>query len=541
MTILPIAVRELRVASRRRATYWMRTALGGLAAVCWLLLLFAAQRAMRSDEMAKILFGLLGGLALAFGMFAGVVSTADCLSEERREGTLGLLFLTPLRAYDVIAGKLIASLLPTLFGLLTIIPVLALPMLMGGVSFPQFCRVGLALVLTLVWSLSLGIGISTFCREARSAVTLTLLLVVTLAGLLPLAGWGQSVWTRSPTWPIFLWWSPAYLFAQAFDAFYQWGRPVEFWGALSMVAGTALASLIASNLRLPRAWREGGEERAGAPGWKRILTLGTARWRAARRPLMEKDPFYWLATRDRAGTWLGSIIIVPLFLIWAWLWLGCAFGSRGNKGDFFSFALLAAIVLHMVLKWLAAMEASRRFGDDHRSGALELLLVTPLAPEHMVGGQRRALRRAFRTPMILAALTNAGFLLLFFVRNPMGFRPRDTLIFSEWFVAGVVMLLLDFATITYYGMWVVLRARTHNRAIMATIGRVSLLPLAILLMLWFVAVTRRSSQSTTIAMVSVVWQCLAVALDAALLFRAARALRTNFRALAAREDETGGG
>ena len=31
--------------------------------------------------------------------------TADCLSEEKREGTLGLLFLTDLRGYDIVVSS----------------------------------------------------------------------------------------------------------------------------------------------------------------------------------------------------------------------------------------------------------------------------------------------------------------------------------------------------------------------------------------------------------------------------------------------------
>ncbi|HQU46125.1 MAG TPA: hypothetical protein PK867_25150, partial [Pirellulales bacterium] len=35
--------------------------------------------------------------------------TADCISSERREGTLGLLFLTDLRGHDVVLGKLVVA------------------------------------------------------------------------------------------------------------------------------------------------------------------------------------------------------------------------------------------------------------------------------------------------------------------------------------------------------------------------------------------------------------------------------------------------
>lgn len=67
----------------------------------------------------------LGGVC--FQLLAGTAVTADCLSEEKRDGTLGPLFLTDLRGYDVVLGKLVATALPVFYSLVAAIPVLALP------------------------------------------------------------------------------------------------------------------------------------------------------------------------------------------------------------------------------------------------------------------------------------------------------------------------------------------------------------------------------------------------------------------------------
>ena len=55
------------------------------------------------------LFCILTGSAVFYCLLSGVWFTADCLSEEKREGTLGLLFLTDLKGYDVVLGKLVAT------------------------------------------------------------------------------------------------------------------------------------------------------------------------------------------------------------------------------------------------------------------------------------------------------------------------------------------------------------------------------------------------------------------------------------------------
>ena len=154
MTFLPIVDRELRVLARRTSTAWIRfyAALGIL--LVWLLLVGGARNTAPA-ALAQRLFIAFGVLALGFCLLAGIFLTADCLSEEKREGTLGLLFLTDLRGYDVVLGKLIATSVHAVYGLLAIFPVLALPLLMGGVTVGEFWRVVLVFV-TLLLSLGLG-------------------------------------------------------------------------------------------------------------------------------------------------------------------------------------------------------------------------------------------------------------------------------------------------------------------------------------------------------------------------------------------------
>src|SRR5436190_11090789 len=105
MTFLPIVARELRVAARRRGTYWTRlgAALTALALGGWIMLM----PGVRSPQMLGItLFVALSVVAYIYSLLAGIFTTADCLSEEKREGTLGLLFLTDLKGYDIVLGKL---------------------------------------------------------------------------------------------------------------------------------------------------------------------------------------------------------------------------------------------------------------------------------------------------------------------------------------------------------------------------------------------------------------------------------------------------
>src|SRR5262249_11952150 len=130
MTFLPIVDRELRVASRRRSTYWIRAgaATGVMVLGTWS---FLMMRQESPRQIAMTLFGILTGSAVLYSLLSGVRSTADCLSQEKRDGTLGLLFLTDLKGYDVVMGKLAATSLNVLYSVLAVVPMLAIPLLMG--------------------------------------------------------------------------------------------------------------------------------------------------------------------------------------------------------------------------------------------------------------------------------------------------------------------------------------------------------------------------------------------------------------------------
>src|SRR5258708_14490531 len=97
-------------------------------------------------QMGSILFYALTWTCLAAAFSDGLFFTADCLSEGKREGTIGFLFLTDLRGYDVVLGKLLATSLRGFYSLLAVLPILAMTLMMGGVTGAQFWKTALALV-----------------------------------------------------------------------------------------------------------------------------------------------------------------------------------------------------------------------------------------------------------------------------------------------------------------------------------------------------------------------------------------------------------
>src|SRR5262245_12231573 len=131
MKLLPVVGRELRAIARRPSAYWVRSgaALAAFGAMGYVALVAAA--GLPTANQGRSLFDLLSLGAFLYCAMAGIRGTSDALSQEKREGTLGLLFLTDLKGYDVVLGKLLSVSINSIYGILAVTPPLALAFMMG--------------------------------------------------------------------------------------------------------------------------------------------------------------------------------------------------------------------------------------------------------------------------------------------------------------------------------------------------------------------------------------------------------------------------
>src|ERR1041385_8310692 len=477
MTFLPIVERELRVAARRRGTQWMRFFAALAVLVVWLVLITGSQHTMPPAQLGHQLFLALSILAFGFCLLAGVFLTADCLSSEKREGTLGLLFLTDLKGYDVVLGKLAATSLHAFYGLLAALPVMALPLLMGGVTGGEFGRVCLMLLATLFLSLGVGMAVSAISRESRNAMAAAFCVMTLLAGVFPALWWFQKIALRTHLLNYTLLFpSPPFGYMEAFDSSYgtATGR-LGYWASLGTFVALGLGLLVLACWLLPRLWQAEGRV------WGLFLARPTAPEGdgfSARTPLplpvRNANPFEWLASREGKPRAVTNLVVGAVTLIW-FCFLLATFNPPA-KDVAFTVCLFSSYGLHLVVKCFVAVEASRRFSEDRRSGALELLLVTPLPAESMVIGQWRALRRHFRWPLIAALSVNLVMIWLIVGPDPVTMGARQQRTFTWIYLGGILELYLDYRALACVGMWMGARGRKHHRAVLATFGRVLLGP-----------------------------------------------------------------
>ncbi|MCZ7638040.1 MAG: ABC transporter permease [Verrucomicrobia bacterium] len=175
MNCLPVAQRELRVAARQTRTYGVRW----LAAAVALVIVGYTRLYLEGwgvgGGSGRGLFFTLVGLAGWVCALGGARLTADAISREKREGTLGLLFLSHLSGLEVVLGKLVAQAGLAFYGLLATLPVLAIPFLAGGVEAGELWQALAGLANALFFSVSLGLLVSSMTREPRTALGLATL------------------------------------------------------------------------------------------------------------------------------------------------------------------------------------------------------------------------------------------------------------------------------------------------------------------------------------------------------------------------------
>jgi ABC-type transport system involved in multi-copper enzyme maturation permease subunit len=458
MTFLPIVERELRVRARQKATF--RARLGAALAACLIIAFFLFTSGASPAGMGKAVFWFVSVLAFIWCLFEGPRNTADALSEEKREGTLGLLFLTDLKGYDVVLGKLLATSLNSFYGVLAIVPPLSIPLLLGGVTVGEFWRMVLVLLVTLVFSLSASLFISANSRNERRAWVASMFLIVFLAAVPPLFRW-----VPLPSAALLGAVSPTPALCSLHDALFA-RQPQAFWNSILGVQALTWGFLIAACLVLPRSWQDKPVQRAN----REVALAHRKHSVAERQRQMDLHPVVWMLTRGKRAEWYVwaavACYVVPSMAI-AIVW---------NDIRALMFPLLgAAFVLNFLLAVWVAARACFMISDARSSGALDLLLTTPITPREIVDGHADALRRQFKIPFAALSISEVVIAAILDMRaEGVALAPVITCVAAA--ITGAQLLAVG-----WFGLWAGLTTKKSAHAVVKTILWVLVLPTATLL------------------------------------------------------------
>jgi hypothetical protein len=199
--------------------------------------------------------------------------------------------------------------------------------------------------------------------------------------------------------------------------------------------------------------------------------------------------------------------------------------------------MLAAFALHVLVKGLVITQASRRFAEDRQSGALEILLATPLPAREILDGQRRALRRQFGWLVWLLLFMNLSLTLATCLAyRHLHMSGRDQFVFLSFFVIGALLLFVDLHCLPWIAMLEALRGRKHQRVILGTLMR-GLVPSWLGLFAFVFISMGINMNAETVSAFFWIWAMASSALIAVMSVSSRVSLQTRFRALAAGDNE----
>jgi ABC-type transport system involved in multi-copper enzyme maturation permease subunit len=409
MNVVPVIERELRAEARHAMTYGLR--LFGAGALLLIAALELDPNAPASQEGAR-LYARLHAAMLA-GIWLGVpLVTADCISRERREGTLGLLFLTPLKAGDVVIAKSLAHGLRALMVWLAALPVLMIPILMGGINGQQaLISVGV-LASSFVLSLAAGVLASSWSKVWQRAMILALLFALIFFGALMLLLGLDCLRFLIPkrtsytnridlvlVYGFFTIGSPtvliSYVLSRAPPAWQrQWLMGFCVISAVPWMVFLLVCWLSARNVR--HHWQELPPSRLRVWFGRTFCTPFLLRnlLRIGMRWYLERNPIAWLELRR----WSGRLVS------WGWLavlisLLGTALSSNRHLLSSELTGLLHLMAWALIIS--TGFSAAGSFRRERETGVLELLLVTPLRVGQIIGGRFKALLVQFLPSMLL--------------------------------------------------------------------------------------------------------------------------------------------
>jgi hypothetical protein len=478
MVLLPLIQRELGLRSRRGGSYWARFAVGAVAMLASVPILLSSGIYNTPGHAGSTVFDTLVALAFVLCCLTCILS-ADVIASEKREGTLGLLFLTSVRQFDVILAKLVSSGVAALTALLVLIPFLALPMLAGGVTGGETLRKALALLNTMFLALAVGIY-SSSCRPekfkaARQAALI--LLALTLFPLLaeyllwPMTGLGAG-WVAGT-------FSSLLTLIEAGDLHYKSsaGSGWPYWSGIMVVQAIGWIYLSRAGTRMQKMLRE--EQR---PIIRRIeprsfqpVAFQPAPFNSGRWPTM-LPPVQWLVRRQRglkgilwAGVLAGFVYYVFFRAFFTW---------RLGMGGIASFAMwVPSILMGTFSGSFFAWAASRFFVEIRRSGELELLITTPVGAKTIAQDQWKVLSDALVLPLTISGF---GILLPSMLSTLVRLGSAGgEIVFLAYLlqpITSAANTVVGMLALCRVGLWFGLKARGQAAAILWTLGVVKGIP-----------------------------------------------------------------
>ncbi len=398
----PIFNREANVVPKRPKTYLMRGVyvLSLFLLLCTgYLVLDGSRSLMTSGDAARFggwMFMLLAPLQLLVLAALASVGAASSVAQEKDRRTLLLLLLTRLSGFEVVVGKLTATLLAPMSMLLCALPLfLALPLL-GGVSPQQVIGVFVVTAATILLAGSIGTVIGMWREKTFQAIALTVMVLLMYVGVGEIVA---ELLSSLPSWVTLALSPPRALFAAASPLASLSGEAAMGVALFVAMALVLSAIVLAIGVAKVRVWNPSREVRLLAPESENSgavqgeATPTSWKARAPRRvwdnPILWREICTWAYGRKVVVIRVAFVLFFLLIaaVLYFQIQSGVAMEPGGRIGRALPAATLPLAALGVISLVLVNALAVNSVTGERDGLAIDLLLVTDLSPKEFVFGK----------------------------------------------------------------------------------------------------------------------------------------------------------
>jgi ABC-type transport system involved in multi-copper enzyme maturation permease subunit len=504
----PIFAREFLTVPRRATHYQGRAATLGLlwtlGVTAWLATggLAGEPTLGQTARFGLLLFQLFTLVGLTLVAFFAALSAASTVAREKDRRTFVLLLLTDMSDAEIVLGKLLGSLLPIGLMLVATLPVLAMLLLLGGVTPHQVLNAWLVLLATAFAAGSLG-GLIALWRDktfqALALSVLALVLYVCAVEVLGLLAYFADArpeasavsralaavdWSAVQTWL-----DPVRALLSTVEPDVAAGRIPPVYGYVAAMIGWSVLLNLWGVYKL-RDWNPGGEPIIQRETPEEEEAKDRARAHAAPGAIRQvwANPVLWREIRTRAYGHRPLIVKLAYFVVAGLIsYAALAPLMAGVRMPFAAgYGLLPVTILSLLL---LAAQATTAITSERDGRSLDLLLATDLSPKEFIfgkiGGILYNTKEFIVPPLILAGLYAAWGAL---ATPPANAVWRGPAMNAAAFAAVLGGLVILFAFVLILGIHVALRNVNSRQAVTHALGTVFFLSVGTMVCIYLILI-----------------------------------------------------
>jgi len=186
----PIVKKDLQVSARSMRLSWGLFAYEALLTMAFLLALIVIQenssyfyyRETNIYSDLIYLFPVVAVVQVCIVALIVPILTASSISGEKERQTFDIMLTTCMSPWSIVVGKVTSAVIRILFFVVGSMPIMALSFVVGGMSWGNLLLYVLAVVLLSVFSGSIGIMCSAFCKKSITAVIMSFAIYCVIYG-----------------------------------------------------------------------------------------------------------------------------------------------------------------------------------------------------------------------------------------------------------------------------------------------------------------------------------------------------------------------